>query len=50
MQDFLQQLDLDYYRAALLLVARAELERLQQKQVTYVDVKRQSDIHPIASS
>jgi phosphoserine phosphatase len=26
MQELLQQLDLDYYRSALLLVARAELE------------------------
>jgi hypothetical protein len=31
MQDTLQQVDLDYYRAALLHVARAELERLRQE-------------------
>jgi hypothetical protein len=29
MQEFLQQLDLDYHRSVLLLVARAELERLR---------------------
>jgi hypothetical protein len=29
-QDLLQQLDFDYYRSALLHVARAELERLRQ--------------------
>lgn len=32
MQDLLQQLDRDYYRSVLLLVARAELERLQHEQ------------------
>jgi hypothetical protein len=31
MQELLQQLDLDYYRSALLLIARAELERLRQE-------------------
>jgi hypothetical protein len=31
MQDLLQQLDIDYYRSALLHVARAELERLRQE-------------------
>jgi len=34
MQHPLQQLDLDYYRYALLLVARAELERLRQERLS----------------
>jgi hypothetical protein len=42
MQDLLQRLDLDYYRSALLLVARAELERLQQHGSTSTDVERRS--------
>jgi hypothetical protein len=41
MQDLLQQLDLDYYRAALLLVVRAELERLRQERSAGTDVERQ---------
>jgi hypothetical protein len=31
MDELLQQIDLDYYRSALLLVARADLERLRQE-------------------
>ena len=31
MQHFLQQLDADYYRSALLLIARTELEHLRQE-------------------
>jgi hypothetical protein len=42
MQDVLQQLDLDYYRSALLLVARAELERLRQERSAGTDVERRS--------
>jgi hypothetical protein len=40
MQDLLQQLDQDYYRSALLLVARAELEQLRQMRRAGIDVKR----------
>ena len=36
MQDLLPQLDLDYYRSALLLVARAEVKRLRQEPSTCV--------------
>jgi hypothetical protein len=42
MHDLLQQLDLDYYRSALLLVARAELERLRQERSAGTDVERRS--------
>jgi hypothetical protein len=42
MQDLLQQLDLDYYRSALLHVARAELERLRQERSAGTDVERWS--------
>jgi hypothetical protein len=42
MQDLLQQLDLDYYRSALLLVAHAELERLRQECSAGTDVERRS--------
>jgi hypothetical protein len=34
MQEFLQRIDSDYYRAALLLIARAEFERLRQRRST----------------
>jgi hypothetical protein len=40
MQDLLQQLDLDYYRSALLNVARAELERLRQVRSAGTDFER----------
>jgi hypothetical protein len=42
MQDLLQQVDLDYYRSALLLVARAELERLREERSAGSDVERRS--------
>jgi hypothetical protein len=42
MQDLLQQLDLEYYRSALLLVARAELERLRQERSAVTDVERRA--------
>ena len=42
MQDLLQQLDLDHYRSALLLVARAELERLRQERSAGTHVERRS--------
>jgi hypothetical protein len=39
MQELLQQLDLDYYRSALLHVARAELEHLRQERSEGTDVE-----------
>jgi hypothetical protein len=42
MQDLLQQLDLDYYRSALLHVALAELESLRQERSAGADVERWS--------
>jgi hypothetical protein len=39
MQDFLQLLDLEYYRSALLHVARDELERLRQGRSAGADVE-----------
>jgi hypothetical protein len=44
MQDFLQQIDLDYYRSALLLVARADVERLREEHSISVDVEKRSKI------
>jgi DNA-directed RNA polymerase subunit K/omega len=49
MQDLLQKLDLDYYRLALLLAARAELERLRQERSTSVDVETRSKL-PLGTS
>jgi len=45
----LQQLDPDYYRSALLLVAHAELERLRQERPTAKEVERRSS-HPFDAS
>ncbi len=42
MRDFLQQIDLDYYRSALLLIARAELERLRQERPADTCVEKRS--------
>ena len=42
MEHPLQQLDLDYYRLALLHVPRAELERLRQERSAGTDVERWS--------
>ena len=39
MQDFLQQLDQNYYRSALLLVVRAEVVHLRQESSAGVDVE-----------
>jgi hypothetical protein len=39
MQELLQQIDLDYYRSARLLMAHAELEHLRQERPA--DVERQ---------
>jgi hypothetical protein len=44
MQELLPQLDPDYCRSALLLVVRAELERLRQERSTCADVKRPSKL------
>lgn len=43
MQEFLQQIDLDYYRFALLRVTRAELERLRQERSAGTDVERRNN-------
>jgi hypothetical protein len=42
MQGILKQLDLDYYRSALLLVARAELKPLRQERSADTDVERRT--------
>ena len=39
MQELLQQIDLDYYRRAQLLMVRAELERLRQECSASADVE-----------
>jgi hypothetical protein len=39
MQDLLQQLDQDYYRSALLLVARAELKHLRRERPAGLNVE-----------
>jgi hypothetical protein len=49
MQELLQKLELDYYRSALLLVARAELERLRQERSTCADVEGRSKL-PLGTS
>jgi hypothetical protein len=40
MQELLQQIDLDYYRSARLLIAHAELEQLRQVRSASADVER----------
>lgn len=49
MQELLQQIDLDYYRSAQLLIVRAELEELRQERSALADVERRSEI-PLATS
>jgi hypothetical protein len=44
MQELLQQIDLDYYRSARLLIVRAELEQLRQGHSALADVERQNKI------
>jgi hypothetical protein len=44
MQELLQQIDPDYYRSALLLIVRTELERLRKWHSAVGDVRRQSNI------
>ena len=48
MQELLQQIDLDYYRSAQLLIVRAELEQLRQGRSALADVERRSKI-PLAT-
>jgi len=44
MQELLHHLDPDYYRTALLLVARTELERLRQERSTGTNIERRSNV------
>lgn len=46
MTEFLQQLDLEYYRSALLLVARADLARLRRDRSSRAEVDRRREIPP----
>jgi hypothetical protein len=43
MQELLQQIDSEYYRSALLLFVRTEIERLRQGRSALIDVKRPSE-------
>jgi hypothetical protein len=49
MRDFLQKLDLDYYRSALLHIARTELERLLQERSGGNDLGKRSKLPFVAS-
>jgi hypothetical protein len=40
MRELLQNIDIDYYRSAQLLIVHAELERLRQEPPASADVKR----------
>jgi hypothetical protein len=42
MQDPLEEIDADYYRAARLLIVRAELEQLRRGSSTAADASRRS--------
>jgi hypothetical protein len=44
MDELLHQIDLDYYRSALLLVARAALERLRQECSSEVEKQRKASL------
>ena len=44
MQELLQQIDLDFYRSAQLLIVRAEIEHLRQRSSTAADVERRRNI------
>jgi hypothetical protein len=44
MQDLLQCIDLDYYRAAQLLIARAEIAQLRRQESALVRTVQQSRI------
>lgn len=43
MQEFLQEIDLDYYRSARLLLVHAELEELRQERLA-ADIQRRREI------
>jgi hypothetical protein len=49
MQDLLQHIDLDYYRSAQLLIARAEIAHLRQQSSALACVEQQSK-SPIGTS
>ena len=49
MQDLLQELDPDFYRATRLHIARVELEQLRQDRSAFADIERRSKI-PLGSS
>jgi hypothetical protein len=49
MEDLLQQLDLDYYRSALLLIVRAEIEHLRREPSALAFVERLSKV-PVGTS
>jgi len=42
MQEFLQQIDPNYYRSARLLIVRAELEQLRKGRASFIDGERRS--------
>jgi hypothetical protein len=44
MQELLQQIDLDFYRSARLLIVRAEIEHLRQRSSASADVEGRSKI------
>jgi len=49
MDDFLQYIDLDYYRSARLLIVRAEIAQLRQQSSALARVEQQGKI-PAATS
>jgi hypothetical protein len=49
MEDLLQQIDLDYYRSALLLIVRAEIEQLRRQPSALAFVERPSKV-PVGMS
>jgi hypothetical protein len=48
MRELLQHLDPDYYRSALLMVARGELEQLRQERSIGAEVQMSRKIPPCA--
>jgi hypothetical protein len=48
MDELLQRIDLDYYRSALLLVARADLERLRQECSSEIEKQREAPLNASA--
>jgi hypothetical protein len=49
MEDLLQQIDLDYYRSALLLIVRAEIAQLRRQPSALAFVERPSKV-PVGTS